>query len=112
MQVKLGYLLEAAKCDLCDFFHCCEATDALRKYFGLKGIPAALLRDIGIDAPADRVDSRGITFPRLTTLPMGFGPSPGIAQSAHDCILYGSVGSGSTRACRTLTVRAPKRRTP
>ena len=110
MQVKLGYLLEAAKCDLCDFFHCCEATDALRKYFGLKGIPAALLRDIGIDVPADRVDSRGMTFPRLTTLPMGFGPSPGIAQSAHECILYGSAGSGSTRARQLEPVVRPEAR--
>ena len=47
LQVKLGHLLQAAKCDLSYFFHCCEATDALKKYFGLKGVPAALLRDLG-----------------------------------------------------------------
>ena len=110
VQVKLGHLLEVAKCDLCDFFHCCEATDALRRYFGLKGIPAALLRKIGIDVPADRVDSRGMTFPRLTTLPMGFGPSPGIAQSAHECVLYGSAGSGSALARQLEPVVRPEAR--
>ena len=26
LQVKLGHLLQAAKCDLSDFSHCCEAT--------------------------------------------------------------------------------------
>ena len=89
MQVSLGHLLQVAKCDLSDFFHCCEATDALRTYFGLKGIPAALLREVGVDVPPDCVDRRGYTFPRLTTLPMGFGPSPGIAQAADEAILYG-----------------------
>ena len=93
IQVKLGHLLLAAKCDLCDLFHCCEATDALRRYFGLKGIPAALLRDIGVEVLAECVDHRGLTYPRLTTLPMAVDPSPGIAQTAKECELSGRDGS-------------------
>ena len=84
LQVRLGFLLQAAKCDLRDFFHCCEATDELKKYFGLKGVPAALLREAGVEVSADCVDDSGYTLPRLTTLLMGFGPSPGIAQAAHE----------------------------
>ena len=98
LQVQLGYLLQVAKCDLSDFFHCCEATDALKKYFGLKGVPAALLREVGVEVPPDCIDSRGYTYPRLTTLPMGFGPSPGIAQAAHEAVLYGEDGAGSEQA--------------
>ena len=110
MQVSLGHLLEVAKCDLSDFFHCCEATDALRTYFGLKGIPAALLREVGVDVPPDCVDRRGYTFPRLTTLPMGFGPSPGIAQAAHEAVLYGEEGVGSERARQLAPVVRPAAR--
>ena len=110
IQVQIGHLLQAAKCDLCDFFHCCEATDALKRFFGLKGIPAILLRNIGVEVPADCVDHRGLTYPRLTTLPTGFGPSPGIAQSAHECILYGSAGAGSELARQLAPVVAPEAR--
>ena len=110
MQVKLGHLFQAAKCDLSDFFHCCDATDALRKYFGLKGIPAALLREVGVDVPADCVDSRAYTFPRLDTLPIGFGPSPGIAQAAHEAVLYGKEGTGSDRARQLAPVVRPAAR--
>ena len=39
-------------------------------YFGLKGVSAALLREIGVEVPPDCVDDRGYTYPRLTTLPM------------------------------------------
>ena len=70
-------------------------TDALKKYFGLKGVPAALIREVGVEVPPDCIDSRGYTYPRLTTLPMGFGPSPGIAQAAHEAVLYGEDGAGS-----------------
>ena len=94
----LGYLLQAAKCDLSDFFHCFEATDALRKYFGLKGEPAALLREVGVEVPPDCVDIRGYTYPRFTTLPMGFGLPPGIARAAHEAVLYGEDGAGSEQA--------------
>ena len=110
LQVQVGHLLQAAKCDLSDFFHCCEATDALRKYFGLKGVPAALLRDVGVEVPAECVDSRGYTFPRLTTLPMGFGPSPGIAQAAHEAVLYGKEGAGSEQAQQLEPVVRPAAR--
>ena len=104
LQVELGYLRQAAKCDLSDFFHCCEATDALKEYFGLKGVSAALLREIGVEVPPDCVDDRGYTYPRLTTLPMGFGPSPGIAQAAHEAVLYGADGIGSEQARRLAPV--------
>ena len=109
-QVKLGHLLQVAKCDLSDFFHCCEATDALKKYFGLKAVKAALLREIGIEVPQECVDSHGYTYPRLTTLPMGFGPSPGIAQAAHEAVLYGSAGSGSELAHKLAPVVHPAAR--
>ena len=104
LQIELGYLLQAAKCDLSDFFHCCEATDALKEYFGLKGVSAALLREIGVEVPPDCVDDRGYTYPRLTTLPMGFGPSPGIAQAAHETALHGADGIGSEQARRLAPV--------
>ena len=110
LQVKLGHILQAAKCDLSDFFHCCEATDALRKYFGLKGVPAALLRELGVEVPAECVDRRGYTYPRLTTLPMGFGPSPGIAQAAHEVVLYGKEGTGSEHARQLEPVVRPAAR--
>ena len=110
LQVKIGHMLQAAKCDLSDFFHCCEATDALKKYFGLKGVPAALLRELGVDVPAECVDGRGFTYPRLTTLPMGFGPSPGIAQAAHEAVLYGREGAGSEQARQLEPVVSPTAR--
>ena len=118
----LGYLLQAAKCDLSDFFHCFEATDALRKYFGLKGEPAALLREVGVEVPPDCVDIRGYTYPRFTTLPMGFGLPPGIARAAHEAVLYGDYGAGAeqarqlapvvcsaSRPCRWKARRLPRR---
>ena len=110
LQVELGHLLQAAKCDLSDFFHSCEATDALKKYFGLKGVSAALLRDLGVEVPPECVDGRGYTYPRLTTLPMGFGPSPGIAQAAHEAVLYGEAGVGSEPARRLAPVVSPAAR--
>ena len=96
------------RCD--DFFHCFEATDALRKYFGLKGVPAALLRELGVEVPAECVERRGYTYPRLTTLPMGFGPSPGIAQAAHEAVLYGKEGTGSEHARQLEPVVCPAAR--
>ena len=110
LQVKLGHLLEVAKCDLSDFFHCCEATEALKHYFGLKGVQAELLRGLGVEVPPECVDGRGYTYPRLTTLPMGFGPSPGIAQAAHEAVLYGEAGVGSEQARQLPPVVSPAAR--
>ena len=110
LQVKLGHLLQVAKCDLSDFFHSCEATDALKQYFGLKGVPAVLLSEIGVEVPPECVDGRGYTYPRLTTLPMGFGPSPGIAQAAHEAVLYGEEGAGSEQARQLAPVVRPAAR--
>ena len=101
MQVEPGHDLEVAKADLADFFHTCDAVNRLRRYFGLRPVSAAALRAAGVDVPAGAVDAAGFTHPRLTTLPMGFGPSPGIAQGAHEAVLYGSAGEGSSLA-RTL----------
>ena len=79
MQVLPGHVLEAAKADLADFFHACEAVESLRLFFGLRPVPASALRAAGVEVPDSAVDERGYTHTRLTTLPMGFGPSPGIA---------------------------------
>ena len=40
----------------------------------------------------------GLTHPRCTTLPMGFKPSPAVAQASHEAILYGKKGDGSALA--------------
>ena len=61
-------------------------------------MPAALLREVGVEVPPDCVDSRGYTYPRLTTLPMGIGPSPSISQVAHEAVLYGEDEAGSEQA--------------
>ena len=89
------------------FFQCCEATEALKHYFGLKGVQAELLRGLGAEVPPECVDGRGYTYPRLTTLPMGFGPSPGIAQAAHEAVLYGEAGTGSEQARQLPPVVSP-----
>ena len=75
-----------------------------------EGVPAALLRELGVDVPAECVDGRGFTYPRLTTLPMGFGPSPGIAQAAHEAVLYGREGAGSEQARQLEPVVSPTAR--
>ena len=41
---------------------------------------------------------------------MGFGPSPGIAQGAHEAILYGAAGEGSELAQRLEPVLNPAAR--
>ena len=73
LQVKLGHLLQVAKCDLSDFFHCCEATDALKKYFGLKAVKATLLRETGLDVPPERVNSHGSLTRGLPRCPRDSG---------------------------------------
>ena len=98
MQVAPGHDLEVAKADLADFFHTCDVVNRLRRYFGLRPVSAAALRAAGLDVPAAAVDAAGFTHPRLTTLQMGFGPSPGIAQGAHDVVLYGAADEGSELA--------------
>ena len=108
--------------DLADFFHCCEAPDAVRPYLGLRSVLAADLRAAGVMVPGAAVDGRGNTWPRLTTLPMGWKPSPGIAQGAREAKLYGSSGRGSDRAralppvldpaARWSSLRVPELDTP
>ena len=65
---------------------------------GLKGLEANKLRSLGYEVPAEAVDSHGRAYPRCTTVPMGWGPAPGLAQGAHEAILYGRKGEGSERA--------------
>ena len=69
-----------------------------------------LLREIGVEVPPECVDGLGYTYPRLTTLPMGFGPSPGIAQAAHEAVLYGEEGAGSEQARQLAPVVRPAAR--
>ena len=110
IQVDAGMSLEVAKCDLADFFHCCEAPDAVRPYLGLRRVLAADLRDAGVAVPVAAGDAGGYTWPRLTTLPMGWKPSPGIAQGSHEAVLYGSLGGGSELARALPPVLEPAAR--
>ena len=110
MQVAPGHDLEVAKADLADFFHTCDAVNRLRRYFGLRPVSAAALRAAGLDVPATAVDAAGFTHPRLATLPMGFEPSPGIAQGAHEAVLYGAAGDGSELAQQLEPVLDPAAR--
>ena len=41
---------------------------------------------------------------------MGFGPSPGIAQAAHEAVLYGREGAGSEKARQLEPVVSPTAR--
>ena len=47
------------------FFQCCEATEALKQYFGLKGVQAELLLWLGVEVPPECVDGRGYTYPKV-----------------------------------------------
>ena len=110
MQVAPGYDLEVGKADLKNYYHSCQAPRPLRRFFGLRRVRASLLRDAGIDVPRSCIDSRGYCWPRLTTIPMGWGPAPGVSQGGHECILYGAEGAGSERATALAPVLDPAAR--
>ena len=71
---------------------------------------AKALQDLGVAVPDAAIDEHGYTHPRLTTLPMGWKPSPGIAQGAREAVLYGAFGRGSMRARSLLPVLDPAAR--
>ncbi len=98
MQVPDGYTLLAAKADLADYFHACATRPGCRSFFPLRAVSARSLRKAGVEVPFSAVDDRGMTTPLLTTLPMGWGPSPSLAQGGHEAVLYGSAGDGSELA--------------
>ena len=110
IQVPAGHVLEIAKADLADFFHACANRPGARRYLGLRGVPAARLRALGIDVPASAVDARGMVHPRLTTTPMGWGPAPAVTQGGHEAVLYGAAGHGSERALALTPVLDPAAR--
>ena len=98
MQVREGFTLQAAKLDLADFFHTCRLPGQMWPYFGLRPVDARELAAAGVKVAAEAIDGSGCCHPKLTTLPMGWAPSPGVAQGAHEAILYGAAGVGSERA--------------
>ena len=98
MQVDEGNELEVAKADLKNFYHVCAAPPPLQPFLGLRRVKASLLRAAGVDVPHSRVDRRGYCWPRLATIPMGWGPAPGVCQGGHEAILYGEKGDGSDTA--------------
>ncbi len=107
MQVGPGLVLEAAKADLADFFHSCRVPPEVRPYFGLRPIAVGDLSRLGLQVPSDVIDARGKVHPYLTTCPMGWGPSPGVAQGAHEAVLYGAYGHGSAGARELCPVLDP-----
>ena len=110
MQVSPGYDLLVAKADLKNFYHSCRAPLPLRKFFGMRKVKAAHLRAAGLEVLPSQVDKQGFTHPRLSTIPMGWGPAPGVSQGSHECILYGSDGEGSDRAREFVPVLDPAAR--
>ena len=91
IQVPPGFELEVAKADLADYFHACRTEAGVRSFFPLKPLSVESLRALGVHVPGSCTGSGGFTTPRLTTLPMGWGPSPAIAQAGHEAVLYGQV---------------------
>ena len=110
MQVAEGHDLEVAKADLRNYYHACNAPRPLRRFFGLRRVKASHLRAAGVSVPSTLVDSRGYTYPRLSTIPMGWSPAPGVSQGAHECLLYGSSGEGSDKARAMAPVLDPAAR--
>ena len=77
MQVPPGCVLWCAKLDLSDYFHACRADpEVSNRFFGLRSVRVADLTRLGVSVGREHVDAHGLPHPRLTTLPMGFGPSP------------------------------------
>ena len=110
MQVPPGFTLEAAKCDLSDFFHACSVPPAVRRFFRLPAVDAAALRRLGVDVPDAAIDAQGRTWPQLTTVPMGWRAAPGCAQAGHEAVLYGGLGEGSAAARELEPVLDPAAR--
>ena len=98
MQVAEGHDLEVAKADIRNCYYKCDAPRSLRRFFGLRPVKASHLRRAGVAVPSSQVDARGYTPPRLTIVPMGWAPAPGVTQGAHENLLYGSRGEGSEKA--------------
>ena len=68
------------------------------------------LRRVGVQVAPDQIDEEGRTHPRLTTLPLGFAPAPGVVQCGHECILYGSAGKVPEEAKMLPPLLDPKAR--
>ena len=99
MFVPADQVLEMSKLDLSDYFYKCRAGRTVgAKFFGLRKIPRAALERAGVHLADACFDAAGCTYPFLEVLPMGWGPSPSIAQLAHECLLYGTAGDGGPRA--------------
>ena len=98
MQVAKDHDLLVAKADLKNYYHACNAPVPLRRFFGLRRVKASHLRAAGVSVPRSSIDARGYTHPRLTTIPMGWSPAPGLTQGGHESLLYGSDGDGSEKA--------------
>ena len=110
IQVRPGHRLEVAKADLKDFFHSCEVPPEGRDDLGVPKVRAVALQQRGVQIPAGAIDAQGFTHPRLTTLPMGWSPSPAIAQGGHEAVLYGCEGNGGPRAQALSAVVRPEDR--
>ena len=78
MQVAEGHDIEAARADLRNYYHGCAAPKPLRRFFGLRRVKASLLKKAGVDVPRSSIDRRGFVWPRLSTIPMGWAPAPGL----------------------------------
>ena len=80
-----------------DFFPYYEATDELKKYFDLKGVPAALLRKVGVEVRADSVDDAATRF--LGSLPnpwvMGFRSVSPKRHTARNAAPTRRIGAGA-----------------
>ena len=110
MQVAEGHDIEAARADLRNYYHGCAAPKPLRRFFGLRRVKASLLKKAGVDVPRSSIDRRGFVWPRLSTIPMGWAPAPGLTQGGHECILYGAHGDGSEKARALQPVLDPAAR--
>jgi len=84
--VPPGASLQVAKIDLADYFHCCALPLETQSFLRLPQVsPKVLKFDIWDVNWKSRPES---VTPLLTTLPMGWSPSPAIAQAAHESLLY------------------------
>jgi hypothetical protein len=111
MQIPAGSRLHMAKLDLSDYFYSCKATEALsQRFFGLRPVHQDYLVQAGLQLDSSCFDAEGFTSPRLSVLPMGWGPSPALAQMAHENVLYGRLGTGGRRAALLDPILDPQGR--
>ena len=111
MFVRSDELLELGKMDLSDYFYKCSAGEVLGpRFFGLRKLKRSALERAGVQLGDECFDAEGFTHPYLTVLPMGWGPSPAIAQSAHESLLYGAAGLGGARAQKLAPLLEPEGR--